>query len=73
MRRFTPRDLFNICRGTRILSIWRLLIEDELLTKEECDQADFGENRKKSIAKKIYNARFKSSVKLAPSEAKRTD
>ncbi len=46
------------------------LIEDELLTKEECDQADFGENEEEIDYEKIYNARFKV-LKLAYKRAKK--
>ncbi len=44
--------------------------EDELLTKEECDQADFGENEEEIDYEKIYNARFKV-LKLAYKETKK--
>ena len=63
-------SLFQHLRGTRIFIDLETLIEDELLTKEECDQADFGENEEEIDYEKIYNARFKV-LKLAYKRAKK--
>ena len=56
--------------GALAVEIGLQLIEDELLTKEECDQADFGENEEEIDYEKIYNARFKV-LKLAYARAKK--
>lgn len=65
------QSFFNICGNPYFIDL-ETLIEDELLTKEECDQADFGENEEEIDYEKIYNARFKV-LKLAYKRAKRTD
>ena len=43
IRRFTV-SVFSTFAGNPYFIDLETLIEDELLTKEECDQADFGEN-----------------------------
>ena len=55
----SPYQSFSTFAGNPYFIDLETLIEDELLTKEECDQADFGENEEEIDYEKIYNARFK--------------
>ena len=54
----SPYQSFSTFAGNPYFIDLETLIEDELLTKEECDQADFGENEEEIDYEKIYNARF---------------
>ena len=65
----SPYQSFSTFAGNPYFIDLETLIEDELLTKEECDQADFGENEEEIDYEKIYNARFKV-LKLAYKRAK---
>lgn len=66
----SPYQSFSTFAGNPYFIDLETLIEDELLTKEECDQADFGENEEEIDYEKIYNARFKV-LKLAYKRAKK--
>ena len=66
----SPYQSFSTFAGNPYFIDLETLIEDELLTKEECDQADFGENEEEIDYEKIYNARFKV-LKLAYARAKK--
>ena len=66
----SPYQSFSTYAGNPYFIDLETLIEDELLTKEECDQADFGENEEEIDYEKIYNARFKV-LKLAYARAKK--
>ena len=52
----SPYQSFSTFAGNPYFIDLETLIEDELLTKEECDQADFGENEEEIDYEKIYNA-----------------
>ena len=66
----SPYQSFSTFAGNPYFIDLETLIEDELLTKEECDQADFGENEEEIDYEKIYNARFKV-LKLAYKRAQK--
>ena len=51
----SPYQSFSTFAGNPYFIDLETLIEDELLTKEECDQADFGENEEEIDYEKIYN------------------
>ena len=66
----SPYQSFSTYAGNPYFIDLETLIEEGLLTKEECDQADFGENEEEIDYEKIYNARFKV-LKLAYARAKK--
>ena len=49
----SPYQSFSTFAGNPYFIDLETLIEDELLTKEECDQADFGENEEEIDYEKI--------------------
>ena len=67
----SPYQSFSTYAGNPYFIDLETLIEEGLLTKEECDQADFGENEEEIDYEKIYNARFKV-LKLAYKRAKKS-
>ena len=60
----SPYQSFSTYAGNPYFIDLEALIEDGLLTKEECDQCDFGKNKRYIDYEKLYFSRFKI-LKLA--------
>lgn len=57
LRRFTISVIFYFAGNPYFISLEKL-IEEELLTEEECNSVDFGENNEYIDYEKLYNGRF---------------
>ena len=67
----SPYQSFSTFAGNPYFIDLETLIEDELLKKEECDAADFGDDEEAIDYEKMYYARFKV-LKLAYARAKKS-
>ena len=54
----SPYQSFSAFAGNPYFIDLEAFIEEELLTKEECDRADFGDNRRYISYDKLYQNRF---------------
>ena len=54
----SPYQSFSAFAGNPYFIDLEAFIEEELLTKEECDRADFGDNRRYISYNKLYQNRF---------------
>ena len=60
----SPYQSFSTFAGNPYYIDLEELIEEGYLTKEDCDQYDFGDNAEYVDYEKIYNSRFKCFAKL---------